>query len=53
MLHRSVRTIEWHRSHIMHKLGVESLADLVKKAASMGLVDLPADQRADKYSAPD
>jgi hypothetical protein len=37
----------------MHKLGVESLADLVKKAASMGLVDLPADQRADKYSAPD
>jgi len=53
LLHRSVRTIEWHRSHIMRKLGVDSLADLVKKAASMGLVGLPANQRQDKYSATD
>ena len=53
LLHRSVRTIEWHRRHIMQKLGVDSLADLVKRAASMGLVDLPAKQKLDKYSAPD
>ena len=41
LLHRSVRTVEVHRSHIMHKLGVDNLVDLVKRAAAMGLVDLP------------
>ena len=40
MLHRSARTIEVHRAHIMHKLGVDNLVDLVKRVASMGLVDL-------------
>ena len=44
LLHRSVRTIEDHRSHIMHKLGVDNVVDLVKRAAAMGLVDLPTDQ---------
>jgi len=37
ILDRSVRTIEVHRSHIMHKLGVENIVDLVKKASAMGL----------------
>jgi len=40
-LHRSVRTIEVHRSHIMHKFDVDNLIDLIKKAAAMGLVHLP------------
>ena len=48
LLHRSVRTIEWHRVHVMHKLGVDNLADLVKRAAVMGLVDLPVTQRRGK-----
>lgn len=40
MLHRSARTIEVHRAHIMHKLGVNNLVDLVKRVAHMGLIDL-------------
>jgi len=40
MLHRSIRTIEVHRSRIMDKLGTENLIDLLKRAASMGLVDM-------------
>lgn len=41
LLGRSVRTVEVHRSHIMRKLGVENLLDLVKRASVMGLVDFP------------
>lgn len=44
LLHRSIRTIEWHRSRLMRKLGIDNSTDLVKQAASMGLVDLPATQ---------
>lgn len=40
MLYLSARTIEVHRAHIMQKLGVDNLVDLVKRIASMGLVDL-------------
>jgi transcriptional regulator with XRE-family HTH domain/DNA-binding CsgD family transcriptional regulator len=40
LLHRSTRTIEEHRSHIMRKLGVDNLVDLVKRTAEMGLVEL-------------
>jgi len=39
-LHRSVRTVEVHRSHVMRKLGVDNLVELVKRAAAMGLVNL-------------
>ena len=42
LLNRSKRTIEVHRVHVMHKLGVESLVDLVKRAAATGLADLGA-----------
>jgi DNA-binding NarL/FixJ family response regulator len=38
ILHRSPRTVEVHRKHIMHKLGASSVIDLVKIAASMGLL---------------
>ena len=37
ILYRSVRTIEVHRSHIMHKLDVDSIVDLVKRATTMDL----------------
>ncbi len=45
LLGRSVRTIEVHRAHMMEKLGVSSLLDLVKRAVSLGLVDLTAEPR--------
>lgn len=47
-LHRSVRTIEGHRAHLMQKLGVDNSVDLVRRAALMGLVLLPVEQRRDK-----
>ena len=40
LLCRSVRTIEDHRSNIMHKLGVDNIVSLVRKAASLGLINL-------------
>ena len=40
-LHRSIRTVEDHRGHIMHKWGIDNLIDLIKKAASTGLFELP------------
>jgi two-component system response regulator FixJ len=39
-LNRSVRTIEAHRAHLMQKLGVNNVVDLVKMGALMGLVKL-------------
>lgn len=35
-LHRSPRTIEVHRSHIMHKLGVSTMVDLIRTASALG-----------------
>lgn len=48
LLHRSIRTIEWHRNHIMRKLGVDNTTEIIKLAALMGLVDLPVNQGSDK-----
>jgi two-component system response regulator FixJ len=50
MLHRSIATIEWHRAHLMRKLGVDNVVDLVKRVASMGLVDLEKKQKPNKTS---
>ena len=36
-LKRSVRTIEEHRSHIMHRMGVNNLVELAKEAVKLGL----------------
>ncbi len=44
LLHRSVRTIEVHRGHLMRKLDVDNVVDLVKRAVMMGLVELQAKQ---------
>ncbi|MBL7154408.1 MAG: response regulator [Phycisphaerae bacterium] len=46
LLHRSERTIEVHRRHIMGKLGVSNIVDLVKRSAEMGLVKLETPPRA-------
>jgi two-component system, NarL family, response regulator NreC len=37
-LYLSTKTIETHRAHIMHKLGVRSIAELTKIAITEGLV---------------
>jgi len=42
LLRRDTRTIEWHRNKIMRKLGVGNAVDLVKRAAVMGLVEMPS-----------
>ena len=40
LLHRSIRTVENHRTHLMNKLGVDNSVALVKKALEMELVEL-------------
>lgn len=37
LLCRSIRTVEVHRSHIMHKLNASNAVELVKKVNAMGL----------------
>jgi two-component system response regulator FixJ len=50
MIHRSIRTVEVHRARLMHKLNVENLIDLVKRAVAMGLVELPTKKKRDTTS---
>ncbi|GAG37104.1 unnamed protein product, partial [marine sediment metagenome] len=40
ILGRAMRTVERHRSDIMHKFGVDNIVDLVKKAALINLDDV-------------
>ena len=42
-LNRSIRTVEVHRSHLMRKLGVDNVIDLIKLGAAMGLVSLESE----------
>jgi len=44
LLHRSARTIEDHRTHIMHKLGANDLMHLVRLVAVVRMPDLAADE---------
>lgn len=39
-LQRALRTVERHRSNIMHKFGVDNIVDLVKKAGFISLDDV-------------
>jgi FixJ family two-component response regulator len=39
-LHRSPRTVEVHRSHVMHKMGASNIVELLRRAADMGLFDM-------------
>jgi two-component system, LuxR family, response regulator FixJ len=38
LLHRSPRTIEAHRSHLMQKLDATNISELVRRAAELGLL---------------
>jgi two-component system response regulator FixJ len=38
ILSRSIKTIEVHRSHIMHKFDVDNVVDLTKRAFELGLI---------------
>jgi two-component system response regulator FixJ len=40
ILNRSIATVEVHRAHFMHKLGVHNVIDLLKRVADMGIIDL-------------
>lgn len=40
ILNRAMRTVERHRSDIMHKFDVDNIVDLVKKAALINLDDI-------------
>lgn len=42
---RAVRTVEDHRSHIMRKLMVHNVVELVERAIQMGLAELPPGTR--------
>jgi two-component system response regulator FixJ len=44
ILHRSIRTVEDHRRHIMRKLVVDSVVDLVKRVNFMGLTKTKVDR---------
>lgn len=48
LFHRSIRTIQNHRAHLMKKLGVDNSVELVTRAAMIGLVNLPVKQNQDK-----
>ena len=37
-LHRTERTVEYHRNHLMHKFEAKTAADLVKRAILSGMV---------------
>jgi len=43
--HRSRRTIENHRAHLMKKLGADNSVQLVKRAVAMGLAEMAPKQR--------
>jgi two-component system response regulator FixJ len=46
-LHRSVRTVEGHRNHLMQKLGVTNIIELLRWAADMGLLQSSPARRDD------
>ena len=52
VLHRSTRTIEWHRSHVMRKLKAENMLDLVRRVVAMGLIDIAAKPELVSISSP-
>ncbi len=41
ILHRSPRTIEAHRSHLMEKLDAANIIELLRRAAELGLLSTP------------
>jgi two-component system, NarL family, response regulator NreC len=39
-LYLSIKTVESHRTNLMHKLNLHSRADLIKFAMDKGLIDI-------------
>lgn len=39
VLHLSPKTVEWHRSQIMERLGMANLAELIRYVVRIGVVD--------------
>lgn len=39
VLHRSPRTVEVHRSHVMRKMGANNIVELLRRSAEMGMFD--------------
>jgi len=46
-LHRSPRTIEVHRSHLMQKLDAANIIELLRRAADLGLLQSPPEHPKD------
>ncbi len=46
LIHRSVRTVEVHRAHVMRKCGVDDLVDLIKRCAVMDGMRVQSKQRS-------
>ena len=46
-LHRSPRTIEVHRGHVMQKLGATSVIELLRRAADIGLLQWNSPRQED------
>jgi DNA-binding CsgD family transcriptional regulator len=53
LLNRDKRTIEVHRSHIMRKFNADNFVDLIKRAATMGLIELTIDRSRIKTNVHD
>jgi len=49
---RCVRTVEGHRIRLMHKLGTDSLLELFKFGAALGMVDLPTRSESGESTRP-
>ena len=45
MLFISVRTVETHRAHLMHKLGLKTRAEIVRYALATGELEAPGRSR--------
>ncbi len=46
-LHRSPRTVEVHRGHLMCKMGAGNVVELLRRATEMGLLDSPMRRQGD------
>lgn len=52
-LNRSIRTIEVHRAHLMQKLGVDNVIDLVKMGVTMGLINIETESSDEEEAEAD
>ncbi len=53
VLHRSARTVEVHRRHLMQKLGASNVVELLRQAARLRLFDLDASAADSQHATED